>query len=336
MNGKAINLLTLGIIGAVVATTMSAPSAQSVKPSAAQPLVLRFGHVLPVTHPVQPAIEFMARRISELSGGSVKVEVIGDGKLGTEPELIALARHGHIDLVKTSAAALEDLVPEMAVFGMPYMFRDDAHYWNILNGAVGKEIMAATDAHGLRGLCYYDSGSRSFYTVKKPILKPADIRGLKLRVLPGKTAHNMVFTLGGTPTAISYGDLYDALKKNRVDGAENNAPSLYTSRHYEMAKHYSLDEHTRVPDIVVVSKKVWDGMDPQVRQWVAQAAAESVPFERKVWKEKNEEALKAMEKAGVTIHRLDREAFAAAMAPMYTQEDGTRVGDLARRIMEAE
>ena len=167
-------------------------------------------------------------------------------------------------------------------------------------------------------------GSRSFYTVKKPILKPDDVRGLRLRVLPGKTAHNMVFTLGGTPTAIAYGDLYEALKKNKVDGAENNAPSLYTSRHYELAKHYSLDEHTRVPDIVVASKKVWDRLDPQVRGWVAQAAAESVPFERKLWRERNEEALKAMEKAGVTIHRIDREAFAAATAPMYTLSDGTR------------
>jgi tripartite ATP-independent transporter DctP family solute receptor len=335
MNRKAISLLTLGVIGGVLSATMPTPAAQAAKP-AAQPVVLRFGHVLPPTHPVQPAIEFMAQRISELSGGKMTVEVIGEGKLGTEPELIQYAKSGTVDLVKTSAAALEDMVPEMAVFGMPYMFRDDAHFWSILNGAVGKEILAATDAQGIHGLAYWDSGSRSFYTVKKPILKPADVRGLRLRVLPGKTAHSMVFTLGGTPTAIAYGDLYDALKKNKVDGAENNAPSFYTSRHYELAKHYSLDEHTRVPDMVVISKKVWDRLDSQTQGWIAQAAAESVPFERKLWKERNDEALKAMEKAGVTIHRIDREAFAAATAPMYTIEDGTRIGELARRIMEAE
>jgi tripartite ATP-independent transporter DctP family solute receptor len=333
MKRTAIYLLTLGVICGVLAATMSTPAAQA--PAAAR-VVLKFGHVLPATHPVHPAIEFMARRISELSGGAVSVEAIGDGKLGTEPELIALAKDGSVDLVKTSAAALEDFVPEMAVFGMPYMFRDEHHFWSILLGGIGKEIMASADAHGLHGLAYWDSGSRSFYTVKKPILKPADVRGLKLRVLPGKTAYNMVFTLGGTPAAIPYGELYEALKKNKVDGAENNAPSLYTSRHYEFAKHYSLDEHTRVPDIVVVSKKVWDRLDPQVRGWIAQAAAESVPFERKLWRERNDEALKAMEKAGMTIHRLDREAFAAATAPMYTLADGTRVGELARRIMEAE
>jgi len=335
MNRKAVYLLTLGVIGGVMAATAPTPAAQATQ-AAGPKVVLRFGHVLPMTHPVQPAMEFMARRVSELSMGAVTLEVIGDGKLGTEPELIAQAKAGTLDMVKTSAAALEDMVPEMAVFGMPYMFRDEKHFWNTLLGEVGKEILASADAHGLHGLCYYDSGSRSFYTVKKPILKPSDVKGLKLRVLPGKTAYNMVMTLGGTPAAISYGDLYEALKKKEVDGAENNAPSLYTSRHYELAKHYSLDEHTRVPDIVVVSKKVWDGLDPQVRRWIEQAAAESVPFERKLWRERNDEALKAMEKAGMTIHRIDREAFAAATAPMYTAMDGTRVGDLASRIMGAE
>ena len=335
MNRKAVYLLTLGVIGGVMAATAPTPAAQAAQ-AAGQKVVLRFGHVLPMTHPVQPAMEFMARRVSELSMGTVTVEVIGDGKLGTEPELIAQTKAGTLDMVKTSAAALEDMVPEMAVFGMPYMFRDEKHFWNTLLGEVGKEILASADAHGLHGLCYYDSGSRSFYTVKKPILKPSDVKGLKLRVLPGMTANTMVRTLGGTPAAISYGDLYEALKNKEVDGAENNAPSLYTSRHYELARHYSLDEHTRVPDVVLVSKKVWEGLDPQVRRWIEQAAAESVPFERKLWRERNDEALKAMEKAGMTIHRLDREAFAAATAPMYTAMDGTRVGALAGRIMAAE
>jgi TRAP-type C4-dicarboxylate transport system substrate-binding protein len=119
-----------------------------------------------------------------------------------------------------------------------------------------------------------------------------------------------------------------------IDGAENNPPSLYTSRHYEVAKHYSLDEHTRVPDVVIFSKAIWDGLSPQVQGWITQAAADSVVFERKLWREQTVEALREVEKAGVKIYHPDKAAFASAMAPMYARIEGTRVGELARRIRE--
>ncbi|HKY23223.1 MAG TPA: TRAP transporter substrate-binding protein [Vicinamibacterales bacterium] len=332
MNTKSVSLLTLAVIvGCGLASMTPASHAQE-----GAKTVLRIGHVLPASHPVHPTLEYLAQRVSQLSAGTVKIQVVGDAKLGTEPELIEQTRRGTLDIVKTSAAALEEVVPEMAVFGMPFVFRDEKHYWNVLLGDIGKEILGSAETHGLHGLSYYDSGSRSFYTLGKPILRPADVRGMKLRVLPGKTSQQMVLTLGGTPTAIPYGDLHEALRKKEVDGAENNAPSLFTSRHYELARHYSLDEHTRVPDIVLISKKVWDRLDPQVRRWIDQAAAESVPYQRKLWRERTEEALKTMKGAGVTVHHVDREAFAAAMAPMYTSADGTRLGELARRIMVAE
>jgi TRAP-type C4-dicarboxylate transport system substrate-binding protein len=159
---------------------------------------------------------------------------------------------------------------------MPYLFRDDDHYWKTLLGDVGAEILQAGENQGVVGICYYDSGSRSFYTLTKPILKPEDVREMKLRVLPSKTAHDMITTLGGGPTPIPFGELYTALQQGMIDGAENNPPSLFTSRHYEVAKHYSLDEHTRVPDVVIFSKKIWDGLDPQVQRWIAEAANDSV------------------------------------------------------------
>jgi TRAP-type C4-dicarboxylate transport system substrate-binding protein len=168
--------------------------------------------------------------------------------------------------------------------------------------------------------------------MERPILHPKDVRELKLRVLPSRTARDMIVTLGGGPTPVPYGELYTALQQGMVDGAENNPPSFYTSRHYEVAKHYSLDEHTRVPDVVIVSRGIWESLSPQVRGWVEQAAAESVTFQRDLWRTQTDESLREVEKAGVTIYRPEKEPFVQATAPMYDAVDGTRIGELARRI----
>jgi tripartite ATP-independent transporter DctP family solute receptor len=337
MDRKALSFLTLGLlVGSLLTVAALVPAIRSARTSGGgvDKVVLKLGHVLPPSHAVHIAMEFMARRLTELSAGTVELQVFGGGQLGSEPESIEQLQRGALAMVKTSAAALEGFVPDMAVFGMPYLFRDEEHYWKVLLGDVGLEILRAGDSQGMHGLCYYDSGSRSFYTLTRPILKPADVREMKLRVLPSKTARDMIVTLGGGPTPIPYGELYTALQQGMIDGAENNPPSFFTSRHYEIAKHYSLDEHTRVPDVVIFSRPIWDGLDAQRRAWIEQAAAESVTFQRKLWREQTEEALREVETAGVTIHRPDQAAFAEAMAPMYKAVEGTRVGELAKRIRE--
>jgi tripartite ATP-independent transporter DctP family solute receptor len=336
MDRKAVSFLTLGLlVGSLLTTAALVPAIRAARTSGGDGrIVLRLGHVLPPSHAVHIAMEFMAERLAEISGGMVELQVFGGGQLGSEPENIEQAQRGALAMVKTSAAALESFVPDMAVFGLPYLFRSDEHYWDVLLGPVGEEILRAGDAHGVHGLCYYDSGSRSFYTISKPILHPDDVREMKLRVLPSRTARDMITLLGGGPTPIPYGELYTALQQGMIDGAENNPPSFYTSRHYEVARHYSLDEHTRVPDVIIFSTRIWDGLSPQVQAWIQQAADESVTFQRKLWQEQTEEALRELETAGVTIYHPDQDAFAAAMAPMYDAVEGTRVGELARRIRE--
>jgi tripartite ATP-independent transporter DctP family solute receptor len=336
MDRKAISFLTLGLfLGGLLTAVALIPAIRAARVGTGQhKIVLKLGHALAPSHAVHISMEYMAKRLAELSGGSVELQVFGGAQLGTEPETIEQLQRGALAMVKTSAAAMEGFVPEMAVYSMPYLFRDDDHYWKTLLGDVGAEILQSGENQGVVGICYYDSGSRSFYTLNKPILKPEDVREMKLRVLPSKTAHEMITTLGGGPTPIPFGELYTALQQGMIDGAENNPPSLFTSRHYEVAKHYSLDEHTRVPDVVIFSKKIWDGLDPQVQRWITEAALDSVTFERKLWKEQTEEALREVQKAGVKIYNPDKAAFAAAMAPMYERIEGTRVGELANRIRE--
>ena len=296
--------------------------------------VLKLGHALDQSHPVHAGMEFMAQRLDELSGGTMELQIFPNGQLGSEPETVELLQRGALAMVKTSAAAMEGFVPEMAVFGLPYLFLDDEHYWKVLNGSVGKELLAAGAPVGIHGLCYYDSGSRSFYTIDGPILKPEDVKGEKIRTLQSRMAMDLISTLDGAPTPIPWGELYTALQQRMVDGAENNPPSLLSSRHYEVAKHYSLDEHTRIPDMVIFSQAIWDKLSPEQQAWVDQAANESVVFQRKLWQEKTAEALEQVKAAGVTVYYPDKAPFIEATKPLLESFKGTAIGDLAERIRE--
>ena len=336
MDRRALSFLALGLLGGVLlASAALIPSIRAGKAgSADRKIVLKLGHALDQQHPVHLGMAFMAKRLGEISGGTVELQIFPGGQLGTEPETIEQLQRGALAMVKTSTAALEGFVPEMAVFGLPYLFPDEAQHWRVLNGPIGRELLAAGEAHGIHGLCYYDSGSRSFYTIRKPILTPGDIKEMKLRVLPSKTARDLITMLGGGPTPVPFGELYTALQQGMVDGAENNPPSFLTSRHYEIARHYALDEHTRIPDMVIMSKPIWDRLSPEVRSWINQAAAESVDFQRTLWREKTEEALALVAKAGVTIHRPDKTAFVQATAPMYAALTDPRITELVRRIRD--
>ena len=331
---KETSFLVVGlVVGALIATTCFVFLQRAERQSGGSArTVLKLGHALDQSHPVHAGMEFMAQRLDELSGGTMEIQIFPNGQLGSEPETVEQLQRGALAMVKTSAAAMEGFVPEMAVFGMPYLFYDDDHYWKVLNGPIGKELLEAGASVGIRGVCYYDSGSRSFYTIDGPVLGPEDVKGRKFRTLQSRMAMDLISTLNGAPTPIAFGELYTALQQRMVDGAENNAPSLLSSRHYEVAKHYSLDEHTRIPDMVIFSQKIWTTLTSQQQDWVDQAATESVTFQRALWKEKSVEALATVEAAGVTIYRPDKAPFIEATKPLYDQFKGTPVGLLAERI----
>ena len=235
-------------------------------------------------------------------------------------------------MAKSSAAALEQFVPEMAVFGVPYVFRDSDHYWQTIEGEVGKGILAAGESVGFRGLCYYDAGARSFYVKEKPINTPDDLLDMKIRVQQSKTAMEMVEALGGAPTPIPWGELYTALQQGVVDGAENNPPSFYTSRHWEVAKYYTLDEHALVPDVLLMSRAVWAELPEFARTALTEAVAESVEYQKELWAKMTAEALEKLAAAGVEVIRPDKSAFADKVIEMHRGYEGTLVGDLIEDI----
>lgn len=279
--------------------------------------IIKMGHGLGITHPVHEAMVYMAEKIAEKSQGRMIVKVYPNQQLGTERELVELLQIGSLGMTKVSSATLESFAPTIQVLSMPYLFRDDVHRDKVLKGPIGRKLLLEGEDFWLRGLCYYDAGKRSFYSKNKPIESPEDLKGLKVRVLESNMAINMIKSFGGSPTPVSYGELYTALQQGIVDAAENNPPSLFTSRHYEVCKFYSINEHTAIPDVVIISTKVWNSLDDEEKQWIQEAADESADYQYMLWEASVELSLQEMEKAGVSITYPDPSGFRQAVEEMY-------------------
>lgn len=293
---------------------------------------LKLAHGLDVNHPVHKAMVYMAGDLEERSGGRMRIEIHPAGQLGSEKDLVELLQVGSLALTKVSASPLESFAPQMEVFSIPYVFRDREHFLRVLESALGRELLSSLEKVRLRGLAYYDAGSRSFYTTNTPLYSPADLDGLKIRVQQSRTSVRMVAALGGAATPIAWGELYTALQQGIVDGAENNPPSFYLSRHFEVARYFTLDEHTFVPDVLLVSKHVWDQLAAEERGWLQEAADASARLQQTLWAEATAGAMAAVQAAGVQIILPDKAGFREAVAPMHEAYRGTPAGELLVRI----
>ncbi len=297
--------------------------------------VLKLAHGLDPSHPVHSAMVHMADRCKEISNGELTIEIYPSGQLGSEQQCVELLQIGSLAITKVSAAVMESFTENYKVLGLPYVFRSKEHAFNVLDGDIGKELLLSAEPFWIRGLCFYDAGSRSFYTIDKQVNHPDDLKGLKIRVMKSIISMELVKALGGSPTPISWGELYTALQSGVVDGAENNPPSFYTSHHYEVCKYYSLNEHSMVPDVLIISHKVWVKLTDQEKKWLQQAADESVAVQRKLWAESEKESLRIVQEAGVTVTYPDKEAFAEKVGPMLDSfRDDEKIYDLITRIRE--
>jgi tripartite ATP-independent transporter DctP family solute receptor len=244
---------------------------------------------------------------------------------------------GSLAITKVSAAVMESFTENFQVLGLPYVFRSAQHSFNVLDGEIGKELLLSTEKYNLRGLCFYDAGARSFYTIDKTIQAPEDLKGMKIRVMKSQTAMSLVKAMGGSPTPISWGELYTALQSGVVDGAENNPPSFYTSRHYEVCKHYSLNEHTRVPDVMVISTVVWNRLNKKEQQWLQEAADESVIEQRKYWAASEKESIEKVKAADVEIYYPDKEPFTKKVQELIeSYQTEPELYELIKRIQAVE
>ena len=280
---------------------------------------IKLAHGLDVNHSVHLAMVQMGVYLDSLSNGKMQIEIYPNQQLGTQRQSLELLQLGSLDMTKVSVGVLENFAPKMKVLGLPFVFRDREHSFQVLDGPIGQELLDEGEKYWLKGLGYYDAGSRSFYTKERPVKRPEDLKGLKIRVMESITAMEMVRGLGGSPTPISWGELYTSLQQGVVDGAENNPPSFYLSKHYEVCKYYSLDEHTVLPDVILVGTNTWNKLNEQEQKWLKHAVDLSVIYQRRLWAISEKEALDAVTEAGVEIIRPDKKLFAEKLAANLEQ-----------------
>ena len=304
--------------------------------AATQAREFRSAEVHPNDYPTTQAVQYMGKLVAERTQGRLGVKVYPNGALGTEKDTIEQLRIGALDMTRINVAPLNSVVPETVVAALPFLFRDTAHMRKVLDGPIGDEILAAMESQGLVGLAFYDSGSRSFYTVKKPIKTLADMKGMKIRVQQSDLFVAMIQALGANPTPMPYGEVYTALKTGIVDAAENNWPSYESSRHFEAARYYNLSEHSLVPEMLVFSKKTWDTLSKEDKAILRKAAKDSVPYMRRLWDEREVKSRQVVEKAGIQAVTLaNKKDFVDAMAPVYAKfASNPKLAALVKRIQE--
>lgn len=280
---------------------------------------IKLAHGLDVTHSVHLALEFFGEEIHRISEGQLAVEIYPNSQLGSEREILELIQIGSLHMTKVSAATLENFAPKSKVLGLPYLFKNRAHAFRVLDGEIGQNLLEDSQRYRLKGLGYYDAGYRSFYTKERPVDHPDELKGLKIRVMESVTAMNMVRSFGGAPTPISWGELYTSLQQGVVDGAENNPPSFYLSKHYEICKYYSLNEHTYSPDVIIIGNSFWNQLNEEQQLWMSKAVNASIDFQRKLWAEHEANALEEVVKAGVEILYPEKDVFMELAQKVHEQ-----------------
>jgi tripartite ATP-independent transporter DctP family solute receptor len=268
-------------------------------------------------YPTVEGLRHMGKLLSERTKGRLTLKVFPNAALGQERDTIEQLKIGGVDMIRLSAAPLNNIVPESIVPSLPYIFRSEEHMHAVLDGPIGDEILAAMEKQGIVGLAWYDDGPRSLYT-KKPVKTLADVKGMKIRVQQSDMFVAMVQALGASPTPLPYGEVYTALTTGIIDGAENSMLSYETSRHFEVAKHYTLTEHSLLPSVVVFSKVIWDRLPKEDQALIRQAAKDSVPYMRGLLKERFDKAKQTVEATGVQVTPVNnKQEFVDAVVPIY-------------------
>lgn len=337
---RSTSFFTVGLlIGITCAAGVFAWIGQQEGSSVSAGRELKIAHALPEDHPVHKGLVELKRKAEELSGGQLRFSIFPSGQLGSEDQCLEKVQSGTLDITKVSTAPITNFVPDYRLFSLPYLFRDEAHYWQVLDGEIGKEMLDQLETRadgspsGLHGLGYMDSGSRNFYGVE-PIRSLDDIKGKKFRVMNDPVAMDMVQALGGSPTPIAYGELYTALKQGTVDGAENNPPSFFTSKHYEICKYYMLNHHSRIPDVILIGAGVWETLSATEKSWLEQAIDHATRFQRELWETESKQCLEELRNAGVIITEPDPAPFIEATKPVYEKHRSEKITPFVERIRQ--
>ena len=306
--------------------------------AAAEIINLRAADLHPADYPTVLAVKSMAKQPSEQTDGRINLKMYSGAQLGTEKATLEITIFGGIDINRTSLAPMNSIAPQTGVLSLPFLFRSTEHMRKVVDGPIGDEILATLEPHGLLGLAFYDSGARSMNNTRHAIHSHADMEGMKIRVMNSDIFVDMIAALGANATPMSFGQVYESLALGTIDGAENNWPSFDSSRHFEVAKFYSVTQHVMVPEVLVMSRYRWEKLSAEDQQLIRKAAKDSVKTMRRLWDARVAASHEAMIAAGVNIvDDIDKQPFMDAMAPLYDvylQEPALR--EMVERIRAVE
>lgn len=275
--------------------------------------------------PTNQAVKHMSDDLSKATGGKDSIKVFADSSLGSEKDTIEQVKIGALDMVRVSSAAFNGIVPESVIPSLPFLFRDIEHFRKTMYGPAGDKVLAGFEKAGFIGLALYESGARSVYA-KKPVKSIADMKGMKLRVIPSDLMVSLVSAMGASPTPMPFAEVYTGLKTGLLDAAENNYPSYEEAKHYEAAPTYSETMHVMTPEVLVFSKKIWDTLTKEEQVEIRKAAKASVPYYVKLWEVREKDAKAAVIKGGAKIipaAEIDRKGFVAAEKPVWDKYANT-------------
>ncbi|OAT21755.1 putative rhamnogalacturonide-specific TRAP-type transporter substrate-binding subunit [Buttiauxella gaviniae ATCC 51604] len=271
------------------------------------------------SQPVKDALRFLGQQIEEKTHGEVQVMYFPDGQLGSERELVELAQAGVVDITKVSSGLMESFSPLYGVFSLPYLFTDKAEFYRVMdNDRVMDPVYQSTAAQGFIGVGWYDSGARNFYMSKAPIRSIEDLQGKKIRVMQSDTAIRTLKMLGASPIAMSQAEVYTSLQQGILDGAENNEFALTIARHGEVARFYTYDMHTRIPDILLMSNLAFEKLTTAQQKIIREAIKASIEYEKAAWDAEIEKTKKeAVKNFNVEFFEIDKKPFQQAVQPIY-------------------
>lgn len=331
MNRKKLiaGALSLLLAGSLLAGCGSKDAGSAEKKAEGAKYTFRLAETHPADYPTTLGDKKFAELVNERTKGRIKIEVFPSSQLGEEKAVIEQVQLGAIEFTRVSSSPLAEFNKAFGVFSLPYIFDNDTHMWKFLSGDAGNKMLDGLEKSKMKGLAYYSSGSRSFYT-KKPVTKVEDLKGLKIRVQQNKINMDLISALGASATPMPYGEVFSGLQTGVIDGAENNSPSYLTANHYQAVKNYILDGHQRVPEVLLISKVTWDKLSEEDRKIIKQAAIDSVTTQRELWGKFEKESMEKLKANGVVVTEVsDVKPWQAAVKPVIDKHGENYQEELA-------
>lgn len=318
--GNYMRLSALFLSAAVLGLVCAGCKAQKGKNVVVPEFVLTYAENQAEDYPTTLGAYRFAELVYERTGGKIEIQVHADAALGEEQSVVSQVQFGGIDFVRVSLSSLAEFIPKLNVLQMPYLYTGSEHMWKVLEGDIGDDFMNSFDGSNLVPLSWYDAGARNFYNSIHPIEQLEDMQGMKIRVQESKLMKDTVIALGAEPVPMAFEDVYSALETGEIDGAENNWPSYESTRHYEVSRYYTIDEHNRIPEMQVMSQSTWEKLKPEYQKIIQECARESAIYERELWVERERSSEIKVRKEGCTLTELlpeEKERFQEAVLPMY-------------------